>query len=343
MLFSILFGFWAASLVAFNGDVCRNLAAQFLSLTKKQRATVPLMLGHAPPMGTPLLWRKNGQRESVNSIAELHSTIRPSIVSLTCDSTKTLAYTRLASVFSLVASWFSCGSAADAQEPVRMRERLSSWLISSRHWYSASPLSSLRQLLAANAQLDEVAALADEKGAALWKADGMMNHGCVSALTGKASLAIQMITTGLSAWRSTGATIRVPEDTSYLASAYADVDHFDDARHRVGEATIALEEANERWIEAEVHRLAGEIALKSPRPDPAEAQACFDRALAVARQQQAKSGELRAAMSLARLWRDQGKVRQARELLIPVYGWFTEGFDTLDLKEAKALLGQLEK
>ena len=103
----------------------------------------------------------------------------------------------------------------------------------------------------------------------------------------------------------------------------------------------AIEATKERWCEAEVNRMAGEIALLSPEPDAAKAEAYFERALAVARQQQAKSWELRAAMSLARLWRDQGKVQQARELLAPVYGWFTEGFDTRDLKEAKALLEEL--
>ena len=90
-----------------------------------------------------------------------------------------------------------------------------------------------------------------------------------------------------------------------------------------------------------MHRIAGEIALKSLAPDTEKAEKYFDRALTVARQQQTKSWELRAAMSLARLWRDQGKVQQARELLAPVYGWFTEGFDTRDLKEAKVLLEQL--
>ena len=103
----------------------------------------------------------------------------------------------------------------------------------------------------------------------------------------------------------------------------------------------AVETTKERWFEAEVNRIAGEIALKSPKPDAAKAEAYFERALSVARQQQAKSWELRASMSLARLWRDQGKVQQARELLAPVYGWFTEGFDTRDLKEAKALLNEL--
>ena len=86
-----------------------------------------------------------------------------------------------------------------------------------------------------------------------------------------------------------------------------------------------IERTKETWFEAHVHRIAGEIALKSPQPDAAKAEAYFERALAVARQQQAKSWELRAAMSLARLWRDQGKPQQARELLAPVYGWFTEG------------------
>jgi predicted ATPase len=102
-----------------------------------------------------------------------------------------------------------------------------------------------------------------------------------------------------------------------------------------------IETAKERLWEAEVNRIAGELALESPEADVAKAEAYFDRALAVARQQQAKSWELRAAMSMARLWRDQGKRAEAHELLAPVYGWFTEGFDTRDLKEAKALLDEL--
>jgi predicted ATPase len=102
-----------------------------------------------------------------------------------------------------------------------------------------------------------------------------------------------------------------------------------------------MERSKEKWCEAEVNRVAGEIALQSLAPNPEKAEAYFDRALTVARQQQAKSWELRAAMSMARLWRDQGKRDEARDLLAPVYGWFTEGFDTLDLKEAKALLDEL--
>ena len=103
----------------------------------------------------------------------------------------------------------------------------------------------------------------------------------------------------------------------------------------------AIETAKERVWKAEANRVAGQIALKLPEPDAAKAEDYFERALALARQQQAKSWELRAAMSMARLWRAQGKPQQARELLAPVYGWFTEGFGTRDLKEAKALLDEL--
>jgi predicted ATPase len=126
-----------------------------------------------------------------------------------------------------------------------------------------------------------------------------------------------------------------------LSEAHADLGEFDDARGCINEALTATQTNEERWCEAEVNRVAGEVVLKSPEPDAAKAEIYFERALSIARQQQAKSWELRAAMSLARLWRNQGKVQQARELLAPVYEWFTEGFDTRDLREAKALLEEL--
>jgi tetratricopeptide (TPR) repeat protein len=194
---------------------------------------------------------------------------------------------------------------------------------------------------AANDQLDEVVGLTDEKGALFWKALGMSVQGCLFALNGKATDAVNMITSGIGAFRSTGATLWMPWYLSHLARANAEIGQFDDAWRCIGEAMAAVETTKERWCEAEVNRIAGEIALMSPKPDAAKAEAYFERALAVARQQQAKSWELRVSMSLARLWRDQGKIQQARELLAPVYSWFTEGFDTRDPKDAKALLEEL--
>jgi len=152
---------------------------------------------------------------------------------------------------------------------------------------------------------------------------------------------VQLITSGLATAQGMGTTFWSPLYQSYLAKAHAELGKFVDAWRCIGEATRAVETTKETMFEAEVYRIAGEIALKSPQPDVAKAQAYLERALAVACRQQAKSSELRASMSLARLWRDQGKPQQAHELLAPVYSWFTEGFDTLDLKEAKALLDEL--
>jgi len=195
--------------------------------------------------------------------------------------------------------------------------------------------------LTANAMADELAELADEKGAFYWKLAAMVARGLVLAQTAKASNAIEMLTSGMTAMRSTGATLFAPAYLSYLARAYAELGNLDDARRCIGEAMAAVDRTKETWFEAEINRMAGEIALTSPEQDATKAEAFFERALTIARQQQAKSWELRAAMSMARLWRDQGKREEARELLAPVYGWFTEGFDTRDLKEAKALLEEL--
>ena len=160
-------------------------------------------------------------------------------------------------------------------------------------------------------------------------------------LAGSASDAIEMLISAITAYRTIGQTILMPFHLPHLARAHAGLGQFEEAWRCLGEAMTAVETTKERWCEADIHRVAGEIALLSPGPDAAKAEGYFECALAVARAQQAKSWELRAAMSMARLWRDQGKVHQARELLAPVYGWFTEGFDTRDLKEAKVLLDEL--
>ena len=194
---------------------------------------------------------------------------------------------------------------------------------------------------AANAPLDELIALADERAAPYWKALGIAVRGWALTLSGNASDAVRAITSGITSLRSTGAILYEPLHLMYLAMAYAELGQPDDARRCIDDAIDKVERSKEKWCEAEVHRIAGEIALKSLAPDTEKAESYFEHALSVARAQQAKSWELRAAMSMARLWRSQGKAQQARELLAPVYEWFTEGFDTLDLKEAKAVLDEL--
>src|SRR4029077_6022565 len=193
----------------------------------------------------------------------------------------------------------------------------------------------------ANSLIDELLALADEKDARFWKAQGTVLKGLVLAQTGEARAAVAIIESGLAARRVIGTTAILPRFLCGLASAYAETGNIDEARRCITEAVKAMETTKERQWEAEVCRVAGEISIRSPQPDLEAAEAHFERALKVARAQQAKSLELRAAMSMARLWRDQGKRQQSRELLAPVYGWFSEGFDTRDLKEAKALLNEL--
>jgi class 3 adenylate cyclase/predicted ATPase len=339
LLFSALYGFWLVNYMAFDGEAMRNLAAQFLALAEKQGATLPLMIGHRL-MGLSLA--------STGDIAEGRAHYNQSIALYEPAERRPLAarFSQDALVADLsVRSWalwllgYPDAALADADHAVKDAREIGH----ANTLMFALTLTSLNHLLcgnyaAANAQLDEIIALANEKGALTWKAQGMVLQGCVFALTGKTSTAVHMLASGITAWRSMGAMLYVPLYLSHLARAYAELGQFDHASRCIGEALTAIETNKERWCEAEVNRLAGEIALMSPERDATKAEAYFERALSVAPEQQAKSWELRASMSLARLWRDQGKVSEARELLAPVYGWFTEGFDTRDLKEAKALL-----
>jgi predicted ATPase len=170
----------------------------------------------------------------------------------------------------------------------------------------------------------------------------MSLQGYLFSLTGEGVNAVQVLTSAITTWRSTGSTVFIPLALLHLARAHGELGQIDEAWRCIGDATRAVEATSERWFEAGIYHAAGEIALASPERDGARAKVYFERALAIARKQQAKSLELRAATSMARLWRDEGKRDDARSLLAPVYGWFSEGFGTLALGEAKALLDALE-
>ena len=141
--------------------------------------------------------------------------------------------------------------------------------------------------------------------------------------------------------RATGAAVVVPYFCTLLAEVSAHLGHIEDGLQALAEAHTLVEQQEERWWEAEIHRLRGVLLLRQTMTQQEEAETWLQRALDVARRQEAKSLELRAAISLACLWQQQGKHAVARELLAPIYSWFTEGFDTTDLQEAKALLAAL--
>jgi predicted ATPase len=163
-------------------------------------------------------------------------------------------------------------------------------------------------------------------------------RGWALAAKGQGEEGIAQIRQGLAAYRAMGVTMDRPEHLAMLAEASAQVGQITEGLVALAEALAMLDQSDMRLWEAELYRLRGELLLQQTVAQPEEAEVCFQQALAVARRQQAKSLELRAAMGLSRLWQHQGKRAEACELLAPIYGWFTEGFDTADLQEAKALL-----
>jgi predicted ATPase len=342
LLFSVLFGFWVANHVAFNANISRELAAQFLTLAEKQGAAVPLMIGHRI-IGTALLF--------TGDIAGALAHFDQSLEHYDAAEHRSLAArfggdVRVANLtYRALARWllgYPEAALADADQALKEAREFGQ----AATLMYALALPSYTLILCgsydeAGARIDELLALADEKVAMFRKAEGMMLKGSLLTSIGKCSDAVEVIACGITAWRSTGATVWLPLILSYLARAYAVLGQFDDALRSIGDAMTLVQTTKESGCEAEVNRIAGEVALNSPEPDAAKAEVYFERALAIARKQQAKSWELSAAMSMARLWRDQGKREEARDLLASVFGWFTEGFDTLNLKEAKALLNAL--
>jgi class 3 adenylate cyclase/predicted ATPase len=338
LLFSVLYGFWVANYVAFNGDVMHELAAQFLALAEKQGATVPLMMGHRLMGSSGNIAEGRAHYDQALALYD-PAEHRPLATRFGQDVRVAILSNRSLPLWLLGHPEAALADAEQALKYAREIGQAASLMFALL--YASLTCLLCGNYAVVNALIDELVAVADEKGAMFWKAGGIAFQGSLLALTSQAADAVHTITSGITAWRSTGATVFVPWWLSCLTRAYAELGRFDDAWRCIGEAITAVETTKERRWEAEVNRVAGEIALKSPEPNTAGAERYLERALEIARQQQAKSWELRAAMSLARLWRDQGKVQQARELLAPVYGWFTEGFDTLDLREAKELLGEL--
>jgi predicted ATPase len=341
--FSVLYGFWAAKSAAFNGDAIRDLAAQFLALAEKQAAIIPLMIGHRITGSSLLLTGDivGGGAHYDQAIALYDPAAhRPLATRFGQDPRVAILCWRSLALWLL---GYPNAALADADHALKDARAIAhAGTLMYALYITTFALICCGSYAAATTQLYELRALADQKSALIWKQGGMLHLGCLLALTGNASNAIQQFTNGTAVSRSIGVTLYWPWRCPYLARAYAKLDQFDDAWRCIGEAMTAAETTKERWCEAEIHRIAGEIALMSPEPDAKKAEAYFERALEIARAQQARSWELRAAMSRARLWRDQGKRQHAHDLLAPVYGWFTEGFETLDLKEARALLDELK-
>jgi predicted ATPase len=213
--------------------------------------------------------------------------------------------------------------------------------LASTHLFTALLAQHRRDVAATQASAEAVIALATAHGLAHRVAQGQILRGWALAMQGDAATGVAQITQGWEAVQRIGQQLYRPYQLALLAEAYGRAGHPEAGLSCLVEAVTRVAATEERWWEAEVYRLQGELLLRLPRPDIPQATACLHQALDVARRQQARSLELRAAMSLSRLWQQQGKRAEAHALLAPIYSWFTEGFDTADLQEAKALLEAL--
>jgi predicted ATPase len=190
-------------------------------------------------------------------------------------------------------------------------------------------------------QADALIALSTEQGFTMTSAFGSILRGSVLAEQGEREQALAQIERGITGHRATGGTLRQPYWLALLVEAHAEAGNFEQALTVLAEALNVVSQTEERWCEAELYRLKGELLLRSDDSNAAEAQHCLVHAIEIARSQTAKSFELRATISLARLLAKLGRCDEARALLAEIYGWFTEGFHTPDLKDAKALLDEL--
>jgi predicted ATPase len=207
------------------------------------------------------------------------------------------------------------------------------WAAKLHHLRREAPLT--------QAHAEAAMTIATDQGFPQQLAEATLRQGWALAACGHGEEGITQLQQGLAAYRATGAVGDRPYYLALLAEALAKVGQTTAGLEALTEALAMLAKSRARWWESELHRLRGELLLQHAVAQPGEAEACSQQALTVTHRQQAKSLELRAAMSLARLWQGQGKRTEAHQLLAEVYGWFTEGFDTADLQVAKVLLAEL--
>jgi class 3 adenylate cyclase/tetratricopeptide (TPR) repeat protein len=341
-IFALLDGLWSVNYFRFDGRAIIELSNQYLALAEQQE-NVNVKLAANFNMGLALCatGAPEGARVYFDRMVALYPAAQPStlIAFLGWDCRFVGLSDRAVCLWLLGRPDAALTDCKEALVGARSSRHVASLLMT-------IPSTMFVQLAcgrydATIALADELETLCNESNLASFASTPRLIRGTISALIGSASNAVDTITSAETDVRNAGMTLWSPSTKISLARAHVRLGQFDLARERVREGLDHIERTRETMLEAEVHRVAGEIALLSPDHDTADAKLCFQRALEIARAQQARSWELRAAMSLARLWRDEGQRAEAHDLLAPVYGWFTEGFDTLDLKEAKALLEEL--
>jgi len=341
-LFPVLHGLWRYYMVRAEYQTARQLVEQFLSLAQRTHDPTLLVEPHRA-LGTTLFWLGEltaARSHLTQAVALYHPHQRRAHTVLYGQDPAVAALAHAA-----LALW-CLGYPAQALQTshealTRAQEPAHPFTLAYALCFAGEIHQLRREVQAAQERAEAEMALCTEQGFAFYLARTMILRGWALAKQGQWEEGIEQMQQGLIAFRGTGAEQVRPYGLGLLAETYKDAGQPEEGLAVLAEALAVIQRTGERIYEAELYRLQGELRLRIARDNPAEAETSFRQALDIARQQQAKSLELRAAMSLARLWQQQGKRQEAHDLLAPVYGWFTEGFDTADLQEAKALLDAL--
>jgi predicted ATPase len=340
--FSVLFGLWIST---FNrGAIAAALdhAANFLSFAQPQPSAGPLLVGHRILASS--LMQSGDYRAALGHLETAASLHRPDE-----HRDSAVRYGQDIGVSAFVQlSWalwhrgYPDQSARAADRALALSRQLGhAHTLTNALWFAGVAAVFARDIATAYAHSSDCVALASEHRFLQWAATGRILLGWADAQKGEATTGIARIRDGLAAADATGTRVRAPLFLALLAEALALAGTIEEGLAALDDALATASGSGETGWNAEIHRLRGELTGHLPNPDPAKAEDSFRTALAIAREQGTRGYELRAATSLARLWREQGRRGEARDLLAPVYGWFTEGFDTADLKDAKALLDEL--
>jgi predicted ATPase len=340
--FSVLYGLWVSNLTA--GAIAAGLehAANFLSIAQSQPSSGPLLVGHR--ILAQSLMYSGDYRAALAHFETAASLYRP-------DEHRDSAfhYGQDIGISAFVVLSWALWHRGYPDQSARAADRSLSYSRQLGHAHTLALALALagmaavfaRDVATVYAYGNDCVAVASEHGFALWAALGRVLQGWAGAQRGEATTEIARIRDGLTAYEATGARLSAPLYLALLADALARAGKIEEALAALDDALAKAAASGARGWDAEIHRLRGELSGRLPYPDPAKAEESFRTALAIAREQGTRGYELRAATSLARLWREHGRREEAHDLLAPVHGWFTEGFDTADLKDAKALLEEL--
>jgi predicted ATPase len=341
-LFPVLRGLWQCYNVRGEYLTARELGEQLLTLAEQVQDSAMLVAAHRA-LGTTLFY--------AGAVADAHTHFAQgtSLYDPQQHHVAVLLYGEDAGVvcrsFAPWALWYlgyPDQGLVQTQQAVTLEQQRAHPLSLSYVWCCAAMFHQFRrEVRAAQESAEAAISFATEQGFPQWKANGLIMRGWALVQQGQVRDGIEQLTEGLSAFRATGAEHLRLYWLALLAEAHGTLGEPEAGLAVLTEALALVDTTGARWCEPELYRLKGVLLLQQSSDNQAEAEHCFHHALDIARNQQAQSLELRAATSLARLWQQQGKRQEAYDLLAPVYGWFTEGFDTADLKEAKALLDEL--